>query len=112
MSYGFVGVFVCCKGVAGKEVDSFSGKAVAQHIVKEEVVKFIGAYEVFCLLSDVAVAVGWNKFGADGCVYDVEQASADFGFFRGFRCKIVDKVFDRVLGTPAFTPYIDMWSPL
>ena len=71
VSYGFVGVFVCCKGVAGKEVDSFSGKAVAQHIVKEEVVKFIGAYEVFCLLSDVAVAVGWNKFGADGCVYDV-----------------------------------------
>ena len=112
-----------------------------QEMVEEEVVQFVRADQVLCLLLDVAVLVCRDQFGADRRVDDIQQGEAG-GIVHLVIGNPFDQVFDQcfrdaavhavhrhmvasgrsakyrtrwrtsVLGTELFTPYIDIWSPL
>ena len=47
-----------------------------QEMVEEEVVQFVRADQVLCLLLDVAVLVCRDQFGADRRVDDIQQGEA------------------------------------
>ena len=83
-----------------------------QEMVEEEVVQFVRADQVLCLLLDVAVLVCRDQFGADRRVDDIQQGEAG-----GIVHLVIGNPFDRryltnVFGMLPFTPYIDIWSPL
>lgn len=63
-----------------------------KEMVKEEVVQFVRADQVLCLLFDVAVLVCRDQFGADRRVDDVQQGEAG-----GFVHLVVGNPFDQVL---------------
>ena len=107
---GLAVVFVA-EGLLCEQEDLGRTEAEAHEIVEEEIVKLVGSDEVFGLLLDIAIGVGRGQLGRDGCVDDVEQRLA-----LGGECwhggVVTDEIWMSVLGMPALTPYIDMWSPL
>ena len=75
-------------------------EAEAQEVIEKEVVEFVGTYEVFGLLCDVAVFIGRDELGRNRGFDDVEQGC--------FRCLIhtgegnpLDEVLDQCLGNGA-----------
>ena len=68
--------------MAGQPINLARGKTVAQHIIEEEIMQLVWTHKVFGLLLYLPVGSGRYQLGA------------------------------YVFGMPAFTPYIDMWSPL
>ena len=59
-----------------KKIDSLMCESETECIIKEEVVEFVGADEVFGSLFDVSVAVSGNQFRTDGGIDYVKEASA------------------------------------
>lgn len=57
VAYSFRGV-CAVECVQGQSVDAAGRGAETQCVVKEEIVQFVGAYEIFGFLSDVSVGVG------------------------------------------------------
>ena len=51
-------------------------EAETQEVIDKEVVQFVRANQIFGLLLDVALFVGWNQFRADRCINNVEQGVA------------------------------------
>ena len=49
----------------------------AYHIIQEEVMQGIGAYQVFGLLGDVAFFIRGKQLGADGCIQSALQHSRE-----------------------------------
>ena len=66
-------VVVAIEGHTRQGVDGGWATAVAERMVEEEVMQFVGAHQVFGLLRDIAVFIGRDKFGADGGGDNVEQ---------------------------------------
>ena len=48
-------------------------ETIAQGVIEEEIVEFVGTYEIFGDLRDVSVLVCGKQFGTDGGVDDVKQ---------------------------------------
>ena len=63
-----------------------------QEMVEEEVVQFVRADQVLCLLLDVAVLVCRDQFGADRRVDDIQQGEAG-----GIVHLVIGNPFDRYL---------------
>ncbi len=47
----------------GQHENLLWSEAKAQKIIQEEIVQLIGSYEVFGLLRNVSLLVGWSQFG-------------------------------------------------
>ena len=62
-----------------------------QEMVEEEVVQFVRADQVLCLLLDVAVLVCRDQFGADRRVDDIQQGEAG-----GIVHLVIGNPFDQV----------------
>ena len=59
------------------QIEYFRGAEAESHkIVEEEVVQFVGSYQVFRYLFDVTVLVGRNQFRADRRVDNIEKCVA------------------------------------
>ena len=57
-------------------------ETIAQGVIEEEIVEFVGTYEIFGDLRDVSVLVCGKQFGTDGGVDDIKQSCcADLVFF-------------------------------
>ena len=67
-------VLLCsAESMTGQEENLRRLESVAQEVVEEEVVEFVGADKVFGLLLDIPFGVGGGEFWTDGRVDDVEQ---------------------------------------
>ena len=58
--------------------------------------QLVWPYEVFCLLCNVALLVGWNEFGRNGGIYDVEEGLSGAVIFCAL-CHPVDQMADKCL---------------
>ena len=69
-------VVMAVKGTFCHEKNLGGTKAITQEIIEEEIVQFVGAYQVFCDLQYLAIRRSRNQFGTDGGIYDIEQSGS------------------------------------
>ena len=99
------GLFIVSSGLGVSSIEGMLGKfhdlgrteTETEEIIEEEIVQLVWSHEVFGLLADIALFVGWNQFRTDGGFDDIGQYLTGLGIGKSGG-KILDEIADKGLG--------------